>query len=159
MPKMMERFSSKKIGLLVAAGLLAGGGVGAGAMYAARPVAAMGPVALVPIGSLAKTTAGPLSGDTITSVRGQVAEVYGSRFTLRDPSGTALVETGPRGGEALVAQGQTVTVQGRFGDSVLHAAFLVGADGKVTALEPRGPRHGGGRHGPRGGPDRGPGRG
>lgn len=52
-----------------------------------------------------------------------------------------------------VATGAMVTIQGRFHDGIVHASFLIGADGKVTEL-------GGPPHGPRGtahdGPDRGP---
>ena len=133
---------------LVAAALLAVG-VGGGATVAqmSAPSVEMAPANPVAIKSLA-------DGDSIVTVRGKVAEVYGPAFILADGSGRALIEAGPHRGfmgraTSLVAVGQTVTVQGHFHDGTIHASFLVGADGKVTALRPMGP--------PRGGPDRGPG--
>ena len=168
-PKRARRFSTQTA--LVAAALLAVG-VGGGATFAqlSAPAAEMAPANPVAIKSLA-------DGGSIVTVRGKVAEIYGRAFILADGSGRALVEAGPRhgfmGGEtSLIAIGQTVTVQGRFRDGTIHASFLVGADGTVTALRPMGPPRGGpggpgGRHGPhRGpggaegfGPDRGPDRG
>lgn len=91
----------------------------------------------------------------IVTVRGRVAEVYGPMFVLADGSGRALVDIGPRNTGA-VAGGSMVRVQGRFHDGIVRASFLIGADGKVTALHPFGPPHGpGGPEGPHGhrGPD------
>ena len=150
-PKRARRFSTQTA--LVAAALLAVG-VGGGATFAqlSAPAAEMAPANPVAIRSLA-------DGGSIVTVRGKVAEIYGRAFILADGSGRALVEAGPRhgfmGGESsLVAIGQTVTVQGRFRDGTIHASFLVGADGTVTALRPMGPPRGGpgGRHGPHRGP-------
>ena len=75
---------------------------------------------------------------------------------MADPTGRALVDLGREGEDGtLVTAGQPVTVQGRFEDGFVHAAFLIGAGGKVTALGPiGGPPHGPGgpgRDGP-GGP-------
>ena len=140
-------------------------GVGGGATFAhmAAPSVEMAPANPVAIKSLT-------DGDSVVTVRGKVAEVFGPAFILADGSGRALIEAGRHhgfmsGDSALVAVGQTVSVQGHFHDGTLHASFLVGADGKVTALRPMGPpprggpggfRHGGPR-GPEGrGPDRGP---
>ena len=137
---------------LVAAALLAVGvGGGATVAHMSAPSVEMAPANPVAITSLA-------DGDSIVTVRGKVAEVYGPAFILADGSGRALVEAGPHrgfmgGATSLVAVGQTVTVQGHFRDGTIHASFLVGADGKVTALRPMGPPRGG----PGGGPDRGPG--
>jgi len=133
--------------VLAAAALLALGGVtGAAVMAQTRPSVSMAPVKPVAIVSL--------SSAEIVTVRGRVAEIYGNKFVLDDGSGRALVETGPEGDRrALVTTGAAVTVQGRFERGSVHAAFLVGPDGKVLALGPlMGPPHG--RHD---GPDRGPG--
>jgi len=130
-------------GALIAAALLAVG-VGGGATVAQMtgPSIEMAPTKPVAIRSLSDT------GDIVT-VRGKVAEIYGPMFILSDGSGRALVEGGRQtDGTSVIGVGQTVSVQGRFGRGMLHASFLVGSDGKVTALRPMPPR--GGRGGPRG---------
>lgn len=142
MPTLPDRFRTRRWAIAAAVGLfLVGGLAGAATHRALAPVPAMAPGAAMPVADLAKLTT-PLSGHRIATVRGTVAEVYGSRFVLSDTSGKALVETGGRpGAAALVSTGQQVTVQGGYKDGVLRAHFLVGADGQVTAL------HGGrGRH-------------
>ena len=164
-PKRTRKLSTRTA--LIGAALLAVG-VGGGATVAqmTAPSVEMAPASPVAIKSLS-------DGGSIVTVRGKVAEVYGPAFILADGSGRALVEAGRRhgfmgGATSLVAIGQTVIVQGRFHDGTIHASFLVGADGKVTALRPMGPSRGpggpGGRDGPHGGrggpegrgPDRGP---
>lgn len=104
---------------------------------------------------------GSLADETRTAVNGQVAEIFGNKFVLADPTGRALIETGRAGeGGELVAVGETVTVQGRFAHGFLHAEVLVHEDGRVEELHPphpakRGPKHHGphapdpGRPGPR----------
>lgn len=137
----------------IAAAMLGLGAVGGGAAISlAGPSIEMAPVRPVAISSL-KDDGG------IVTLRGKVADRYGSMFVLADGSGKALVDAGLRGdGTGLVATGTPVTVQGRYRDGVVRASFLVGADGKVTALGPRHGRHGGhGRghergHGGPGGP-------
>ncbi|HXH16520.1 MAG TPA: hypothetical protein VNJ10_10365 [Sphingomonas sp.] len=149
---------------LAAAGLLAiGGAAGAVTVAATRPSVTMAPATPVAIRSL--------QSDGIVTIRGTVAEVYGDKFVMADRTGRALVDLGPEGSDsALVTAGQPVTIQGRFEDGFVHASFLVGAGGKVTALgpigrPPRGPHGPGGpgrdgpggpERGPEGGPDRGP---
>lgn len=149
--KRKRRFSVQAA--VVATALLAVG-VGGGATFAQMrgPSIEMAPATPVAITALSE-------GESIITVRGKVAEVYGGAFIMADASGRALIETGPRHGfmgdaSPLVSVGQTVTVQGRFRDGTVHASFLVGADGKVMALRPMGPPRGGpgGRHGPHGGP-------
>lgn len=143
-------------------------GIGGGATVAQMtgPSVEMAPLNPVAIRSLTDT-------NSVISVRGRVAETYGPMFVLTDGSGRALVDLGRQGdGTGLVSAGQAVTVQGHYGRGMIHASFLVGADGKVVALRPIGPPpHGPGgpggpdgpdgpRHGPRGpgaGPDGGPG--
>ncbi len=129
-----------------------GGGAGALAVEANRPSVTMAPATPVAIRTLTN------DDDSIVTIRGRVAEIYGDKFVIADASGRALIETGREGEDGtLVGVGQPVTVQGRFDRGTLHAAFLVGADGKVKALGPLGrPPHD--RGGP-GGPDRGPGAG
>ena len=132
--------------------LVVGGGAGALAVEANRPSVTMAPATPVAIRTLTN------DDDSIVTIRGRVAEIYGDKFVIADASGRALIETGREGEDGtLVGVGQPVTVQGRFDRGTLHAAFLVGADGKVKALGPLGrPPHD--RAGP-GGPDRGPGAG
>jgi hypothetical protein len=140
------RKPSLRMTLAAIALLSAGGAVGATAARMAGPSIEVAPLNPVAIASL-KT------GEGLVTVRGKVGEVYGSNFILADASGRTMIEGGPRS-DSLVTAGNVVTVQGWNRDGVLRASFLVGADGKVTALGPMG--HGRG-HGPRGGPD-GPGR-
>ncbi len=130
-----------------AAGLLViGGAAGAVTVAATRPSVSMAPANPVAIRSLADTG--------IVTIRGRVAEIYGNKFVMQDPSGRALVDLGREGENGtLVSGGQTVTVQGRFEQGFVDAAFLVGANGKVAALGPvGGPREHGrdGRDGPHG---------
>jgi hypothetical protein len=74
------------------------------------------------------------------AVKGQVTEIFGNKFIVQDPSGQALVETGRAGeGGALVAKGETVTVQGRFEHGFIHAAALSHADGRNDFVGPPGP--------------------
>jgi uncharacterized protein YdeI (BOF family) len=145
------RFLRGRKGLaLGGAGLLIlGGAAGAVTLAATRPGVEMAPVNPIAIRALAS--------DSIVTVRGRVAETYGNKFILADATGRALIDAGrENSGSALVAPGQTVTVQGRFDDGFVHASFLVKPDGKVTALGPMG----GPPKGPHGRPDgpEGPGR-
>ena len=145
----MSRFTTSSIGRRIGrnggvafgalALVIAGGAAGAVAMKAAELAVTMAPATPVAIRTLA-------DDDRIVTVRGRVAEVYGSHFILADGSGRALIDGG-RDGKTAVAVGQPMTVQGRFDDGFLHAAFLVGADGKVEQV---GPPRGGPRHGPHG---------
>ncbi|WP_231639445.1 hypothetical protein [Sphingomonas profundi] len=140
--------------IAAAAGLLAvGGAAGAVAVQTSRPSVTMAPATPVAIRTLAS--------EGIVTVRGQVAEIYGNKFILADGTGRALVDTGREGEGGLVKPGEAVTVQGRYDDGFIHAAFLVAPGGAVTALGPLGGPHGPphGHHGPRddrggpGGPD------
>jgi hypothetical protein len=100
------------------------------------------------------------------AIKGDVAEVFGNKFVVQDGSGRALIDTGPRGeGRAIVARGETVTVQGRFDNGVVHADVLAHADGRNEAFGPpdrgpKGPKEPKGPKGPKDGPgaraDRGP---
>jgi hypothetical protein len=120
----------------------AGGAIGATAARMAGPSIEMAPVRPVAIASL--------SGDGLVTVKGQVGDVFGPMFVLADGSGRTLVDGGPHGVEAgLIRSGAPVTIQGWYRRGIVRASFLVGADGKVTAL---GPMHGphdrpGHRHG------------
>ncbi|WP_010185371.1 hypothetical protein [Sphingomonas sp. PAMC 26605] len=146
-----ERRPARKLPVraaLIGAALLALG-VGGGATIAQMtgPSVEMAPVNPVAIRSLS-------DNGSVISVRGKVAEVYGPMFVLADGSGRALVDLGRQGdGTGLVSAGQAVTVQGRYGHGLIHASFLVAADGKVVALRPMGPPpHGPGGPGGQGGP-------
>ena len=140
------RKPSLRMALATIALLGAGGAVGATAARMAGPSIEVAPLNPVAIASL-KT------GEGLITVRGKVGEIYGSNFILADASGRTMIEGGPQS-DSLVTAGSVVTVQGWNRDGVLRASFLVGADGKVTALGPmghgRGPH---GPHGPHGGPD------
>ncbi len=129
--------------------LLLGGGVAAGAaaMQATRPAVTMAPATPVAIRGLS---------DGIVTVRGRAVELFGNKLVVEDATGRALVDLGREGEDGgLVRLGETVTAQGRFEHGFVHAAFLVGQDGKVRALGPLGgpPRHGPGGPGGRPGPD------
>ncbi len=122
---------------LAAIGLVVGLAGGAGAMKLARPsieMAAMTPVAISAI-----------ADDSLVTIKGKVAEIFGNKFIVQDDSGRALVETGPEGeGGKLVASNEMVTVQGRFDDGFLHGSYIVHEDGRTEALGPAGrPPHGG----------------
>jgi uncharacterized protein YdeI (BOF family) len=151
-PKTGFNFRRNRLAL-AAAGLLAvGGAAGAVTVAATRPSVTMAPATPVAIRSLQSSG----QSDGIVTIRGTVAEIYGNKFVMADPTGRALVDLGREGEDGtLVTAGQPVTVQGRFEDGFVHAAFLIGAGGKVTALGPiGGPPHGPGgpgRDGP-GGP-------
>jgi len=152
----LTHFRGRPAILGAALGLLVlGGGAGALAVEANRPSVTMAPATPVAIRTLTN------DDDSIVTIRGRVAEIYGDKFVMADASGRALVETGREGADGTLARvGQPVTVQGRFDRGTLHAAFLVGADGKVKALGPLGrPPHDRGGPGGPGGPDRGPGAG
>jgi uncharacterized protein YdeI (BOF family) len=99
------------------------------------------------------------------AIKGDVAEIFGNKFVLQDGSGRTLVDTGPRGEDrAIVAKGETVTVQGRFDRGVVRADVLAHADGRKAFGPPdhgpKGPKELKGPKGPKDGPgaraDRGP---
>lgn len=120
--------------------LIVGGAAGAAAIEATRPTIEMAPMVAVPIARLGQTS-GPVT------LKGRVAERFGHMFVLADGSGRALVDTGPRGdSDAALAVGAPTTVQGRFDRGIVHASFLVDAQGSVTALAPPPPPPG--PHGP-----------
>ncbi|MEL6059403.1 MULTISPECIES: DNA-binding protein [unclassified Methylobacterium] len=74
-----------------------------------------------------------------TAIRGTVAEIFGNKFVVQDPTGRALVETGREGEDGtLVAKGEAVTVQGRFETGFLHASVLTHGDGRTILLGPAG---------------------
>lgn len=141
---LLRRLGDPRAAVIAAAALLAlGGGAGAIAVRAMRPSVTMAPVIPVTIRSL------PSSG--IVTIRGRIAEVYGNKFVMADPTGRALVDTGREGeGGGLVTAGEPVTVQGRSEAGFVRAAFLIGPDGKTIALgslggpshEPHGPPRG-----------------
>jgi len=139
-----------RIALFGAALIAVGGAAGAVAVSATRPSVEMAPVTPTPIRSLTES-------DSIVTLKGRAAEIFGNKFIMMDGSGRALIDTGRAGEDkALVAVGQPVTVQGRFEHGQVHASFLIGADGKVVSLRPMGPPHGArglreerGPHGPR----------
>ena len=97
------------------------------------------------------------------AIKGEVTDVFGNKFVLQDATGRALVDTGPRGEDRVVAaKGETVTVQGRFERGRVKPEVIAHADGRNEAFAPPGPRKGPkGPKGPKGlkdGPraDRGP---
>ncbi|HEX8446599.1 MAG TPA: hypothetical protein VF649_08295 [Sphingomonas sp.] len=146
---MANRFSTRigHRGTAIAAAaalLVAGGAAGAGAIALTRPTVTMAPATPTPIRAL--------DDDGIVTVRGRVAEVYGSHFILADQSGRALIDAGPES-DGRLAAGQPITVQGRYRRGMVRAAFLVDASGHVEQVGPLGDHHGRpGPHGP-GGPD------
>jgi hypothetical protein len=69
------------------------------------------------------------------AIKGQVAEVFGNKFIIADPTGRALVETGPEGGR-LVQPNEAITVQGRFEHGFIRAAIIQHEDGHADLLGP-----------------------
>lgn len=128
------------LGLGGAALLALGLAGGAGAVSLTRPAVEMAPATPVAISSLANR-------DGIVTVKGRIAEVYGDRFTVADASGKTMVDAG-RDRRTTLTAGAPVTVQGRFDDGQLKASFLVGQDGTIDQVGPRGPRHGPDGRGP-----------
>ena len=147
-----------QLGLGAAVLLAIGAAGGAGSMSLARPTVEMAPTVATAIAKLPES-------DGVVTVKGHVAEVYGSRFVVQDASGRAMVDAGR--GETMTA-GMPVTVQGRYADGQLRASYLVDSAGQVEAVGPRGPHDARGpeNRGPRGdgppppppgGPEHGPG--
>lgn len=116
---------------LAALGLVVGLAGGAGAMKLVRPSVEMAPMTPVAISAMAD--------DSLVTIKGKVAEIFGNKFIVQDGSGRALVETGPQGeGGKLVASSELVTIQGRFDDGFLHGSYIVHEDGRTEALGPAG---------------------
>jgi hypothetical protein len=122
---------------LAAIGLLAIGGVAGGAIaHEFRPPIEMAPTHLVAIRNLAASAG-------IVTIKGRVAESFGSRMVIDDGTGRALIEGGPRGeGNGLAPIGATVSVQGRFDRDSFHPSFLTDPSGTVTPIGPPFGRHG-----------------
>ncbi|KMO35437.1 DNA-binding protein [Methylobacterium tarhaniae] len=100
--------------------------------------------AQTPLTPLAPVAVSALAPSGAIAAKGEVAEIFGNKFVLQDGTGRALIETGRAGeGGTLVTKGESVTVQGRFENGVLHASALTRADGRVEALRPIGPPPGG----------------
>lgn len=116
---------------LAAIGLVVGLAGGAGAMKLVTPSIEMAPMTPVAISAMAD--------DSLVTIKGKVADIFGNKFVVQDDSGRALVETGPEGeGGKLVASNEMVTVQGRFDDGFLHGSYIVHEDGRTEALGPAG---------------------
>jgi hypothetical protein len=132
-PRFRPLQSGKRSPALFAALLVAfavGGGVTAAALQARRPTLVM--LTPAPITSMHDWSE--------VAVKGQVAEVFGNKFIVQDDSGRALVDTGRSGGSGnLVAQSETVTVQGRFEHGSVHAQAISHSDGRNDFVGPPGP--------------------
>ena len=129
-------------GVTALAILAIGAAAGAGAMKLTGPSVELAPMNPVAISAVKE--------DSLVTVKGTVAEVFGNKFVVQDDSGRALVETGPSGDDGkLVDLNEAVSVQGRFDNGFLHATYIVRQDGSMEALGPAG---GPPRHGPAGGP-------
>lgn len=131
--------AKQRLGLGAAALLVLGAAGGAGAMSLTRPTVEMAPTVQTPISKLG-------SARSIVSVRGRVAEVYGDRFIVQDPTGRVMVDAG-RGDHAGLATGSSVLVQGRYDNGQLKARFLVDRFGNVEEVGPP-PPPGGARRRP-----------
>ncbi|WBY06417.1 hypothetical protein PIB19_12490 [Sphingomonas sp. 7/4-4] len=105
--------------------LTLGAAGGAGAVSSTRPAIEMAPTVATAVAKL------PVSSGIVT-VRGRVVEVYGDSFVLQDQTGRTMIDAG-RGADASSGVGQDVTVQGRFENGQLHASYLVGPEGRVSA--------------------------
>jgi uncharacterized protein YdeI (BOF family) len=113
--------------------LAIGAAGGAGAMKIARPSAQLAPLTPTAINSLK-------NGWNVVTVKGEVAEIFGNKFVVKDDTGRALIETGPSGDDGkLVALIEKVDVQGRFDKGFFHASYIVHADGRTEMIGPPGP--------------------
>ncbi|MBO0664019.1 hypothetical protein LQ948_15400 [Jiella sp. MQZ9-1] len=117
---------------LAGAGLLAVG-IAIGAVTVG--LAGFGTETVLPLKSQAIASIG--DSWSPVAITGTVTDVFGNKLLIADQSGRALVETGPsRWTGAPAKTGETITVQGRFDDGVLHGDLLVHADGSVVRLGP-----------------------
>ncbi|WP_157216932.1 hypothetical protein [Flavisphingomonas formosensis] len=124
--------------------LAIGGGLGAAVTHAVQPVAVMAPPNPVRIATLAAASR-PWFGDPVVTVRGRVAESYGNSVIVSDGSGRVLVDASPHAvADGALPVNQTVSVQGRYADGIIHAQYLVSPDGRIAAVGPHGGRHGAG---------------
>lgn len=121
--------------------LIAGAALGAGGTRLAQNWEARSVLLLQPAPIDKMTDQAPVA------IKGEVSDVFGQKFVIQDPSGRALVDTGPEGdGRTVVTRGEAVTVQGRFDRGVVRAEVLVHADGRNESFGPPPPP-------PPGGPD------
>jgi uncharacterized protein YdeI (BOF family) len=149
-PRLRMPRSAMGAGALVAV-LVAGAALGAGGTRIAERWQAQSVMLLQPAPIDKMTDASPVA------IKGEVAEIFGNKFVMQDPSGRALVDTGPRGEDRpVVTKGETITVQGRFDRGIVRAEILAHADGRNEAFGPphgpKGPKGPKGSKGPRGGP-------
>lgn len=144
----MTRFSPRtRLGLGAAVLLAAGVAGGAGAVSLTRPAAVMAPITTTSIAQLSSTNG-------IVTIKGRVAEVFGDRFVVQDQTGRAMIDAGRLASSQPVI-GQTVSVQGHYDNGQLRPSYLVGPDGSVSEIGPKG-HHGRGPGRRYGGPDDGP---
>lgn len=109
-----------------------------------------------PVLLLQPSTINAMRPDSPVAIKGDVAEIFGNKFVIRDDTGRALVDLGPRAqDDGVVTNGETVTVQGRFDRGAVHAQLLVHSDGRADAFGPP-PRPDRGPPEPPRRPDRGP---
>jgi hypothetical protein len=126
------------IAILVAGAALGAGGTRLALNRAPQPVMLLEPAAI-----------GDLRENMPIAVKGAVVDIFGNKFVIQDATGRALVDTGPRGEDRrIVAKGETVTVQGRFDNGIVHAQLVAHADGRNEAFGPPGPK-GGPKDGPK----------
>lgn len=120
--------------------LVLGAAAGATALSYTRPGIEMAPVIPTAIAKVPQASG-------IVTVKGQIAEVYGSRFIMRDGSGRLLIDAGPDG-SGQFHSGDTLIVQGRYDNGQLRASYLVDGQGRITDVgtpphPPQGPGHDG----------------
>jgi uncharacterized protein YdeI (BOF family) len=141
------KFSGRTMGAsALAIVLVAGAALGAGGTRLAQrwqPESVM---------LLQSTPIDRMQDDSVIAVKGEVSDIFGNKFVIQDASGRALVDTGPRGEDRMVAtKGETLMVQGRFDRGVIRAQVVMHADGRNEAFgPPHGPKDG--PKGPKGGP-------
>lgn len=107
---------------------VAGGAAGAGLL---RPAPQTFDVALV------ATPISQLGPDGRVAVDGKVVEIFGNKLVIDDGTARALIETGRAGEDGdLVANGEPITVQGRFERGFVHASTIRRANGEIEELAP-----------------------
>lgn len=121
---------------LIALGAVSGV-VGAG-LLRPEPATFDATLATTPMTEIVTTSNGRVA------LSGKVAEIFGNKFVISDGTARVLVETGRAGEDgALVADGETILVQGQFDHGFLHAFAIRHASGEIEELAPppRGPKH------------------
>jgi hypothetical protein len=102
------------------------------ARFVSLMTAIFGVMVMAACAVLAQTNGGALA----TTIDGQVAEVFGSRFVLETSDGRILVEPVGMQQAVRLKVGERVSASGTLADRTLSARRIAGADGTVVHQSP-----------------------